>query len=177
MTNTVNAYIGAILHLISCLVMFMGAFGTLSAFELIGNQITFNKVNELGWKRPVLGITTSICMLSIAGFPLTAGFYGKFIIFKELIAQGCIPLAIVGYLSSIALVYRSLRLPIALFIERQLPDVNNEIEEQPVTSSILTNVTVTTCAFIILVIGLMPNIILNTSIIEMLKETIINSLL
>lgn len=177
MSNTVNAYIGTILHLISCLVIFMGAFGVISTFELIGNRITFNKINGLGWKRPILGIATSICMLSIAGFPLTAGFYGKLIIFKELITQGCIPLAIVGYLSSIALVYRSLRLPMALFIEKQSPDTNDEIEEQPVTLPILTNVTVTTCALLSLAIGLMPNVILNTTIIEMLKETIINALL
>src|SRR5664279_5503038 len=80
--------------------MNMGAFGLLTALGLVGDQITFDDLRGLGWKRPAMGISAAIFMLSLAGIPPMGGFYGKYMIFRELVATGHVGMAILGVLPS-----------------------------------------------------------------------------
>lgn len=62
----------------------IGIFAVLSKM----NDYSFEGFNGLAKHQPVLAFTTTICLLSLAGIPLTAGFLGKFYMLKAAIITG-----------------------------------------------------------------------------------------
>jgi len=133
----------------------------LAAFGLVGEGVTFDHLRGLGWKRPGLGIAATLCMFSLAGLPPMAGFYGKYMIFKELILQGHIALAVLGVLASLVSVYYYLALPVALFVARPSEQQAREAAERPVVAAPLAGATVLICGFLVLVLGLMPGTVMD----------------
>jgi NADH-quinone oxidoreductase subunit N len=158
---TPDAYAGILFYLLAYLAMNMGAFGILSAFGLVGDDTTFEQMKGRGWQRPGLAIAVVLCMLSLGGLPPMAGFYGKYMIFKELILQGHIGLAIVGVLCSLVSVYYYLRLPVALFIEQPALAAQREAAEKPAVLAPLAGATVLVCGLLVLAMGLVPGTVLN----------------
>ena len=61
---TPGAYAGMLFYLLAYLAMNMGAFGVLSAFGLVGDEVTFEQLKGLGWKRPGLGDRGAACACS-----------------------------------------------------------------------------------------------------------------
>ena len=157
---TPGAYAGMLFYLLAYLAMNMGAFGVLAAFGLVGDEVTFDRLKGLGWKRPGLGIAASLCMFSLAGLPPLAGFYGKYMIFKELILQGHVGLAVFGVLASLVSVYYYLRMPVALFLEKPAAEQERESSERPAVQAPLAGATVLICGFLVLALGLMPGTVL-----------------
>jgi NADH-quinone oxidoreductase subunit N len=56
-------------------------------------------------------------MISLAGIPPTAGFFGKFLLFKAAVAAGETALVVVGVLGSAVSVYYYLRVVVAMFMK------------------------------------------------------------
>ncbi|MDR3669883.1 MAG: NADH-quinone oxidoreductase subunit N [Holophaga sp.] len=157
---TPGAYAGMLFYLLAYLAMNMGAFGMLSAFGLVGEKASFDGLRGLGWKRPGLGIAVSLCMISLAGLPPMAGFYGKYMIFKELILQGHVGLAVVGVLASLVSVYYYLAVPVALFMGKPSEQQEREAAEQPAVVAPLAGATVLICGFLVLAMGLIPGTVM-----------------
>jgi NADH-quinone oxidoreductase subunit N len=157
---TPAAYAGMLFYLVAYLAMNLGAFGMLSAFGLVGDKAGFDQLKGLGWKRPGLGIAISLCMFSLAGLPPLAGFYGKYMIFKELILQGHVGLAVVGVLASLVSVYYYMAVPVALFMEKPSTLQAREAEDRPAVLAPFAGATVLICGFLVLVLGLMPGTVM-----------------
>ena len=157
---TPGAYAGMLFYLLAYLAMNMGAFGILTAFGLVGDGIAIDQLKGLGWKRPGLGIAVSLCMFSLAGLPPMAGFYGKYMIFKELILQGHVGLAVVGVLASLVSVYYYLAVPVALFMDKPSAHQEREAAERPPVLAPLAGATVLICGFLVLALGLMPGTVM-----------------
>ncbi len=69
-------------YLIAYFLSAVGAFGILSYISASGiKQLTYEDFKGFSERRPYLAIFMSIFMLSLAGFPSTIGFLGKFYIF------------------------------------------------------------------------------------------------
>ena len=168
---TPGAYAGMLFYLLAYLAMNMGAFGVLTAFGLVGDKVTFDQLKGLGWKRPGLGIAVSLCMFSLAGLPPMAGFYGKYMIFKELILQGHVGLAVVGVLASLVSVYYYLAVPVALFMDKPSGHEQREAAERPAVLAPLAGATVLVCGFLVLALGLMPGTILDGFARKAIEET------
>ena len=168
---TPGAYAGMLFYLLAYLAMNMGAFGVLSAFGLVGDKVTFDQLKGLGWKRPGLGIAVSLCMFSLAGLPPMAGFYGKYMIFKELILQGHVGLAVVGVLASLVSVYYYLAVPVALFMDKPSGHEQREAAEGPAVLAPLAGATVLVCGFLVLALGLMPGTIMDGFARKAVQET------
>ena len=100
-------------------------------------------------------------MFSLAGLPPMAGFYGKYMIFKELILQGHVGLAVVGVLASLVSVYYYLAVPVALFMDKPSGQQQREAAERPAVLAPLAGATVLICGFLVLVLGLMPGTIMD----------------
>jgi NADH-quinone oxidoreductase subunit N len=158
---TPGAYAGMLFYLLAYLAMNMGAFGILAAFGLVGDDLGIDQLKGLGWKRPGLGIAVSLCMFSLAGLPPMAGFYGKYMIFKELILQGHVGLAVVGVLASLVSVYYYLAVPVALFMDKPTGQREREAAERPLVLAPLAGATVLICGFLVLAMGLMPGTIMD----------------
>ena len=103
----------------------IGAFGVLSYFARRGQEVqTFEDLGGLGLKHPFIGLVMGIFMLSAAGFPPTAGFLGKFYIFRsgvDVYAQtgetALLTLVIVGVLASVVGAFYYLRVLVYMFMK------------------------------------------------------------
>lgn len=67
--------------------------------------------------RPALAACLTLFLLSLAGIPLTAGFFGKLYIFKAAVHSHLIGLTILGVLNSAVSVYYYLRLVVAMYMQ------------------------------------------------------------
>jgi NADH-quinone oxidoreductase subunit N len=93
-------------YLIAYFLSSVGAFGILSFIASQSKrQMTYDDFKGFAQKRPYMAIMMSIFMLSLAGFPSTIGFLGKFYIFTSAIESGQILLAGLGILIAFISVY------------------------------------------------------------------------
>jgi formate hydrogenlyase subunit 3/multisubunit Na+/H+ antiporter MnhD subunit len=68
---------------------------------------------------PVLGLAMAVFMLSLGGIPPTAGFIGKYALFRSAIDAGLVSLVIIGVLNSAVSVYFYLRVVVAMYMREQ----------------------------------------------------------
>ncbi len=93
-------------YLIAYFLSAVGAFGILSFMSSQSKkQMTYDDFKGFAQKRPYMALLMSIFMLSLAGFPSTIGFLGKFYIFTSAIESGQILLAGFGILIAFISVY------------------------------------------------------------------------
>ena len=77
--------------------MSIGAFAVVAAREReLGTDVTLDNLAGFGWERPLLGAAMGTFMLGFAGFPLTGGFMGKFLVFSAADEAGWWWLTVVG---------------------------------------------------------------------------------
>jgi len=103
-------------YLAAYIVTILGMFGCLLALsDSARDTETFEDINGLFWRRPVLASVFSAMILSLAGIPLTAGFLGKFYVFAAGASGSAWVLLIILIVSStIGLAYY-LRILVAMF--------------------------------------------------------------
>jgi NADH-quinone oxidoreductase subunit N len=103
----------------------IGAFGVLAYFGRRGESVeTYEDLGQLGFKYPMMGLMMGIFIFSAAGIPPTAGFLGKFYIFRSAIDVGVtsgefafIGMVILGVLTSVAGAYYYLRVLVCLYMK------------------------------------------------------------
>ena len=61
----------------------------------------------------------TVCLLSLGGFPPTAGFIGKWYIFSAAVGSGYYWLAIIGVLSSVVSVYFYIRIVVMMYMSER----------------------------------------------------------
>jgi NADH-quinone oxidoreductase subunit N len=75
------------------------------------------------WKtRPALAGLMTVFLLSLGGFPPTAGFIGKWYIFSAAIQEDHYVLAIIGVLSSVVSVFFYLRIVVMMYMTEEAAD-------------------------------------------------------
>ncbi|MHB1421225.1 MAG: NADH-quinone oxidoreductase subunit N [Bacillota bacterium] len=86
----------------------VGVFAAVVAFSNFTGSDTINDYAGLRWRNPFLAFGLAICLLSLAGIPPLAGFFGKFYLFWGAIQKGGWMLTLViiaGINSAISLFY------------------------------------------------------------------------
>jgi NADH-quinone oxidoreductase subunit N len=151
--GTPAAHTGVLFYLVIYLAMNLGAFGLLTAFGLVGEHTTFEDLRGLGWKRPAMGFAAAVFMLSLAGIPPLGGFYGKYMIFRELVGTGHVGLAILGVLASLVSAYYYLRFLVALFLQAPNAEAERLASDRPAVHAPLAGATVLVAAGIVLAGG------------------------
>ncbi|MDE0325293.1 MAG: NADH-quinone oxidoreductase subunit N [Candidatus Poribacteria bacterium] len=110
--------IGAILfYLVVYLFMNLGAFYVV---VLIANEVGSEMVEGyrgLSSRAPLVAWAMVIFLVSLAGIPPFAGFFGKWLLFAAVIEQGYYWLAFVGLLNSVVSLYYYARIVKAMFFE------------------------------------------------------------
>ena len=95
----------------------VGAFAVVAAREReLGEPVTLENLAGFGWERPLLGFAMGSFMLGFAGFPLTGGFMGKFLIFSAASEAGWNWLVIVGVLATLVSLYYYLAVIRAMYM-------------------------------------------------------------
>jgi NADH-quinone oxidoreductase subunit N len=93
-------------YLLAYALMNLGAFAVVIAAGRKGElNENLDDFAGLGFKHPLLGVSMTIFMLSLAGFPALAGFTGKFYLFSAAVKAGYIGLAVIAVMNSVVSVY------------------------------------------------------------------------
>ena len=106
-------------YLLVYTLMTAGAFAVLiaNAREATGEErVALEDWAGFAREKPVLAVLFSIFLLSLAGFPLTAGFLGKLYILRAAVAAGLTPLAVVLVMSSLLSYFYYLRVIVVMYM-------------------------------------------------------------
>ncbi len=103
-------------------VMTTGAFAALSALEAAGGTADLEGVTGLGKRAPGLALALAVCLVSLTGLPPTAGFIGKFAVFREALAAGWTKLVLLAVVMSVVSVGFYLRLLVPMYFEKTEDD-------------------------------------------------------
>jgi NADH-quinone oxidoreductase subunit N len=142
---------GILIYLLVYTFMNLGAFGVITSLRhrnVIGDEL--DDLNGLYARAPVEAVLMLIFLLSLAGLPPLAGFWGKYFIFLSLIETGHYALASLGVLYSVFGLYYYLKMANAMFMGQ--PEERGLL---PVSWSMRAALTVTAVAT--LFIGIMPD--------------------
>ena len=115
-----DAVAAVVFYLLSYAVMNLGAFAVVTLMARSGDRRTeIEDYNGIGFRAPALAFTLSLFLLSLLGIPLTAGFMGKVMVFREALNQGYVWLVVIGVLNTAISVYYYLRLIVVMFFRER----------------------------------------------------------
>ncbi len=156
-TGTAEAGAGVLFYLMAYAFMNIGAFACVIMIGRKGNDATsLDDYAGMGFKFPLLGAALTVFLFSMAGIPPTAGFVGKFLLFKAAVHEGWYWLAILGVLNSAASVYYYLRVIVYLYF-RERPE---GAEEPAIRTSATTNLAALFAVAAILILGVLPGTVI-----------------
>lgn len=108
---------GVLFYLVAYAMVNLGAFGALAALARDGREpLSLDDIAGLARRRPALAAAVAVFMVSLTGVPVSAGFVGKFYLFRAAVDAGYVILAIVGFLMSVVSAYYYLRVVVAMYM-------------------------------------------------------------
>ncbi len=138
------------------------AFMNLGAFVVVTHlggegerQVAMDDYDGLGERSPWLAASFSVFLLSLIGIPLTAGFFGKFYIFRAALRADLIWLTVVGVLNSGIAAYYYLRVLVAMYMNP--PARSATVDRVPPAVAVVLAV----CAGATFVLGIFPQSVLS----------------
>ena len=142
---------GLVFYVIAYLFMNVGAFGVLAAMSGQGVERTsLADFAGLGRRHPWLAASLAVFLLSLAGFPPTAGFLAKFYVFSAAVAKGHVLLVVAAVLASLISVGYYLKVIVAMYMQ--------EAESEPVLDreNPALYLVIFLCLFGVIQLGLWP---------------------
>jgi NADH-quinone oxidoreductase subunit N len=144
-----------IFYLAAYLFMNIGAFAALVGLTNKGTEyLELDDFAGIGFRYPWIGGTLSVFLLSLAGFPPTAGFLAKFFVFSAAARAGLVPLVVIGVLASLVSVFYYLRIIVVMYMREPVRDVNIEVENPALFLVLFL------CLYGVLQLGIFPGNIL-----------------
>jgi len=143
---------GILIYLLVYTFMNLGAFGVITSLRhrnVIGDEL--DDLNGLYSRAPVEAVLMLVFMLSLAGIPPLAGFWGKYFIFLSLIETGHYALAALGVLYSVFGLYYYLKIANAMFMRQP------ERGEETLPVSISMRLAIGLTGLATLYIGILPD--------------------
>jgi len=138
------------------------AFATITAFGILmvvskesGNE-NYEAFHGLAKRNPIIAGVLVIAMLSLAGIPPLAGFFGKYYIFSNAIENNYIWIVVLALMNSLLGIIYYFKLIVAVFT----PETESEERQRiPVKNSYSFALSI--AAVIIILIGIFPNWIIS----------------
>jgi NADH-quinone oxidoreductase subunit N len=135
----------------------IGAFG---ALILCGRQgaeaVSYEDLSGIGRRHPAAALAFSFFLLSLAGVPPSAGFFGKLYVFNAAIEAELYALTVIGLLNSVIGAYYYLRVMVFMYMRE--PEPGAPIAT-PMRSGMVASALVIAAVFVI-GIGLFPDTLL-----------------
>ena len=128
------------------------AFSIYSTIKTHTNIDTIEGFSGLITNNKLLAIGLIFAMLSFAGIPPLAGFFGKYFIIVNAVKTGYVWLAIVAVLASVIAAYNYLRVSAAV--------VSNSSEIPTIPISTMYRIFIIACIASIILLGLLPEQVL-----------------
>lgn len=110
-------------YLLAYSLMTVGSFAIVTLIAKPGELKTrIDDFSGIGFRSPGLALALSVFMLSLGGVPLTAGFLGKFLLFRSAWSAGMHALVIIAVLNSAVSFYYYLRVIVAMYFNEAAED-------------------------------------------------------
>lgn len=117
-----TAQAGVLFYLLAYTISTAGAFGSLILIGRRGAEaVSLEDVAGIGRRHPAAAFAFSLFLLSLAGIPATAGFFGKLYVFRAAFEAELYLLAIGGLANSVIASYYYLRVIVYLFMREPAP--------------------------------------------------------
>lgn len=108
-------------YLVGYAAVSLGTFGALAALARDGREpLSLDDLAGLAERRPALAAALTVFLISLTGVPVSAGFVGKFQLFRAAVGAGYVSVAIVGVLMSVVSAYYYLRVVVAMYMRDPL---------------------------------------------------------
>lgn len=114
---------GIAFYLLAYVFMQLGAFIAVSIFETSSadgkdfRNVTFDEYKGLAKRSPMLAVAITVFLLSLAGIPPLAGFWGKYYIFYAAIKVNLVWLSVIAILLSLLSVYYYLKVIVYMWFK------------------------------------------------------------
>ncbi len=129
----------------------LGAFAVLISVSDDEKTFEISSLKGMSKSNPLQAVLFTIIMLSMAGIPPMAGFFGKYMVLSAAIKEGYLAISLLAILTSLVGIYYYFKVIAAVY---SAPDTEVQTENK-------ANIVVFICAGISLVIGAYPDLILN----------------
>lgn len=140
---------GIILYAVAYSIATIGIFAILLKLK----DYTFDGYNGLARRQPFLALMNTIFLLSLAGIPLTAGFFAKYFVLSAAIQQGqLLWLVILAVLCAAISAYYYFRVIMAMYFK------TGEAETEPITDGFKGALVIG--AAVIILLGVFPGLVL-----------------
>ena len=140
-------------YMLTYTVSTVGAFGALILCGRRGAEaVSYEDLAGLGKRHPAVALAFSFFLLSLAGIPPTAGFFGKLYVFSAAVDAHLNTLAVIGLLNSVLGAYYYLRVMVYMYMRE--PEPGAPIAT-PMRSSFVV-VALIVAAIFVLLFGIFP---------------------
>ena len=141
-------------YLLTYTVSTAGAFGALILCGRRGAEaVTYEDLAGIGRRHPAAALPFSLFLVSLAGLPPTAGFFGKWFVFRAAMDAGFYALTVIAFLNSVIGVYYYLRVMVFMYMREPAAGapVATPMRSGYVAAALLLS------ALLVLLLGIVPS--------------------
>jgi NADH-quinone oxidoreductase subunit N len=151
--GSARATSSVLFYMLTYTVSTVGAFGALILCGRRGAEaVSYEDLAGLGKRHPAAALAFSFFLLSLAGVPPSAGFFGKLYVFSAAIDSQLNVLAVIGLLNSVVGAYYYLRVMVYMYMREPEPGA-------PIATPMRSGFVVAAlilAAVLVLVLGILP---------------------
>ncbi|MGC2674295.1 MAG: NADH-quinone oxidoreductase subunit N, partial [Candidatus Acidiferrum sp.] len=153
------AYAAVLFYLLTYALVKVGAFTIVSQFGGAGEKhLQLDDFAGLGERQPWVAAAFSLFLLSLLGLPVTAGFLGKFYIFKAAIDSHLIWLAVIMAINSVIGAYYYIRVIVVMYMREPSAEIAATVPARfPLSVNVVLAITAASAVYF----GLFPGKILS----------------
>ena len=130
-----------------------GAFGALILCGSFGKEaVSYEDLSGIGRRHPAAALAFTLFLLSLAGIPPTAGFFGKWFVFRAAMEGGFYWLTIIAFINSVIGAYYYLRVLVYMYMREPAAGAPVAV---PMRSGYVTTALLVS-AVLVLALGLAP---------------------
>lgn len=153
----VEAQQSVLFYLLAYTVSTVGAFGALIACGSHGAEATsYEDLAGVGRRHPAAALAFTVFLVSLAGIPPTAGFFGKLYVFRAAVDAQLYALAVLGLVNSVIGAYYYLKVLVYLYMREPAPGAPVAV---PMRSGLVVSALVI-AAVLVVALGLTPSDVL-----------------
>jgi NADH-quinone oxidoreductase subunit N len=153
------AYAAVLFYLLGYALVKIGAFTIVSQLGGTGEKnLSLDDYAGLSQRQPVVAAVLSLYLLSLLGLPVTAGFFGKFYIFKAAVNSHLIWLAVLMAINSVIGAYYYLRVIVVMYMREPSAEAASAA---PINFPLTVNAVLAVTAIGTILFGVLPNRVIN----------------
>ena len=142
----------------------VSTIGAFAALVLCGSRgaevVSYEDLAGLGRRHPAVALPFAFFILSLAGMPPMAGFFGKWFVFKAAMDAGLHGLTVIAFINSVIAAYYYLKVFVFLYMRE--PAAGAPIAKPMWSGEVVTAIAL--CAFFVLLLGLAPGAVLDAAL-------------